>query len=533
MSVLPALLRRAGLIALAAALLLWPAVLNGRPAVFTDTALYVSEAEYLTQALGLPAPRHIIVPADDPTRLPDRPGAPNLSMDIDGGRSPVWGGFLYLLQRAGGLWLFAYTQALAAALAVYLLYRAAAPRAVLWSYPVLMAGLAAVSSLPVFATLAMPDLFAGVAAVCLLTVLAYWDRLGLAKRAVTLALLAFAMMAHGSNPLLVGLVAITGAGVLWATGMAWQDAARRAGIALLAALVAVCGVRLAYQPIQARAGEAIGSPPFLSARVLADGPGRLYLRRVCPPASPGLTSPGLTSSSLTSPFALCRFERQPLTVSDEILWSHRPAKGVFSRADAPTRLRMEREDLRFALATLLADPVGEIGVSLRNAGEQLVEMGVGDSFADQRVFVVDGFWRRTSLPRIIPDAQACLPHGRCAPRLPSLALSIDDDGALVAAILFAAWRLSRRDMCSAWPADQRERGSAEDDRRRMIRLVLLVGLVLVSNAVICGVLSGPFDRYQARLAWIAPLAAGLLVLRFGPAVACRRRDTNSAIISAT
>jgi hypothetical protein len=158
---------------------------------------------------------------------------------------------------------------------------------------------------------------------------------------------------------------------------------------------------------------------------------------------------------------------------------------------------------------------------------------VGDSFADQRVFVVDGFWRRTSLPRIIPDAQACLPHGRCAPRLPSLALSIVDDGALVAAILFAAWRLSRRDMCSAWPADQRERGSAEDDRRRMIRLVLLVGLVLVSNAVICGVLSGPFDRYQARLAWIAPLAAGLLVLRFGPAVACRRRDTNSAIISAT
>jgi hypothetical protein len=203
MSVLPALLRRAGLIALAAALLLWPAVLNGRPAVFTDTALYVSEAQYLTQALGLPAPRHVIVPADDPTRLPDRPGAPNLSMDIDGGRSPVWGGFLYLLQRAGGLWLFAYAQALAAALAVYLLYRAAAPRAVLWFYPVLMAGLAAVSSLPVFATLAMPDLFAGVAAVCLLTVLAYWDRLGLAKRAVTLALLAFAMMAHGSNPLLV------------------------------------------------------------------------------------------------------------------------------------------------------------------------------------------------------------------------------------------------------------------------------------------------------------------------------------------
>jgi hypothetical protein len=508
---LPAWLRPAGLIALAAALLLWPAALNGRPAVFTDTALYVSEAEYLMQALGVVQPGHGLIPANDPTRLPDRPGTPNLSADIDGGRSPVWGSFLYLLDRAGGLWLVAYVQALAAAAAVYALYRAAAPEARRTWYLALMAGLAGCSSLPVFATLAMPDLFAGVAAVSLLTLMAYWDRLGPGARGGVFVLLALSLMAHGSNPLLAAGVAVAGGALLALTRLRLFEAVVRAGVVLLAVVAAMAGTRLAYLPIQARAGEAIGSPPFLSARVLADGPGRSVLRRVCGP----------TPSIQAAPFALCRFERLPLANSDDILWSHRAAKGVFSRADPATRHRLAHEDLGFALKVVEADPLDEAGVSLRNAGEQLVEQGVGDSFASQRVFVVDGFWRRTSLPRIMPDASSCLPRGACAPRLPPVALTIVEDAATILALLFGAWRLSRADLREAW-----RRGELEDDRRRMIRLALLAVLALLINAAICGALSGPFDRYQARLAWIAPLAAGLLLIRFGPAVACRRRHVN-------
>jgi hypothetical protein len=41
--------------------------------------------------------------------------------------------------------------------------------------------------------------------------------------------------------------------------------------------------------------------------------------------------------------------------------------------------------------------------------------------------------------------------------------------------------------------------------------VLLLMAVLVVNAAICGVLSGPFARYQARLIWLLPVAAGLTV----------------------
>jgi hypothetical protein len=41
--------------------------------------------------------------------------------------------------------------------------------------------------------------------------------------------------------------------------------------------------------------------------------------------------------------------------------------------------------------------------------------------------------------------------------------------------------------------------------------LLLFAVLLVINAFVTGALSGPFARYQARLAWLAPLAA-LLVL---------------------
>lgn len=43
-------------------------------------------------------------------------------------------------------------------------------------------------------------------------------------------------------------------------------------------------------------------------------------------------------------------------------------------------------------------------------------------------------------------------------------------------------------------------------RRRRDDLTLLAGtvtLALLGNAVICGVISGPHDRYGARLVWIA------------------------------
>ena len=40
--------------------------------------------------------------------------------------------------------------------------------------------------------------------------------------------------------------------------------------------------------------------------------------------------------------------------------------------------------------------------------------------------------------------------------------------------------------------------------------VVLLVLAVAINAAVCGMLSGPFDRYEARLLWLVPCAAMLL-----------------------
>ena len=47
--------------------------------------------------------------------------------------------------------------------------------------------------------------------------------------------------------------------------------------------------------------------------------------------------------------------------------------------------------------------------------------------------------------------------------------------------------------------------------------VILFGMVVV-NAAVCGILSGAFSRYQARIVWLAPAMAGVIACAIGPAL---------------
>jgi hypothetical protein len=44
-------------------------------------------------------------------------------------------------------------------------------------------------------------------------------------------------------------------------------------------------------------------------------------------------------------------------------------------------------------------------------------------------------------------------------------------------------------------------------------LAATVIVALLANAVVCGVMSNPHDRYGARLAWIATFAVALVPMR--------------------
>jgi hypothetical protein len=58
----------------------------------------------------------------------------------------------------------------------------------------------------------------------------------------------------------------------------------------------------------------------------------------------------------------------------------------------------------------------------------------------------------------------------------------------------SGWRL---DLAAPAPEDAR------------LALLACVAVALVANAFVCGGLSGAYDRYQARLTWLLPLAVAL------------------------
>jgi hypothetical protein len=70
-------------------------------------------------------------------------------------------------------------------------------------------------------------------------------------------------------------------------------------------------------------------------------------------------------------------------------------------------------------------------------------------------------------------------------------------------------------------------------RRRRDKTVLFAFVLsaLIGNAVICGVLSGPHDRYQSRLIWIVPFAV-LLAEPFGRRVSACEAGANPSLNAA-
>ena len=473
---------------LGAALILLAVAVNRAPTVFTDSDDYYELGrQIVTDAGGYlnPAPAQLLSEeeaAEAAQRAEDR----HIGHSQMASRSSSYALFLYPLEVLGTLWLVTAAQALLVAWLVRTLWRVAVPAAPPWHYLAAMALLAAGTTLPFFAGFAMPDIFAGIAVLATVLLALYWQALGNVQRWAVGAVLALALAVHMSH-LLLGLTLLPLALVaLWRLGR--LEAGRWGLGALVGALAAAWLFNAAYVRIdQMQTGELLRRQPFLTARILADGPGRDYLRRACATATP---------------YVLCRFAAEPLDDSEVILWSDQAADGVFLRSDYETRIQLEDEEGRFVRAVIADNPGWRRGgrtAQLVAAAEGLPCRGAGARsglLSHRRI--LEG---HTLLPTMILGVAECGPAGdRCPSRMtPALSWACHGAG-LALAVLAIAGVWWRRDALPAGPARQRLAAT----------VVLLLGGVIL-NAAVCGILSGPFARYEARLVWLVPLAALLLL----------------------
>ena len=477
----------------AAAVLLIPTAVNGRPGMFFDTLDYLHSGEAAWRMLGVTFPGLDLTPATEQARQ-----QLGVMQGMAASRSAAYGGIVYPLWRVGGLWLVSAVQACAAAAIVYAFTRAAFGRRDRLAYWGVIAGLTLASSLPFYCGFAMPDVSAGLAAVSLTTLAVYPGALPRIARRALFATATLALCMHTSNVLLacalVAAAALVGGWLArrpWGAvrSAAWTASAVALSLALFVAYGAV---------VRRETGRTLGvAPPFLTARVLQDGPGRDYLKWSC---------------DRGDRWALCAYRTRRLTSVDDILWSRDPHKGVYGAVTPAERRRLSAEDHGFALATLLHEPLRQAAASARNAMLTLGALGLREPMDGPFKYLRDGYWVHTAMPWVMPGAAKCdRDIAACRPRLNAAALRVVDTAAMLAAVGFLLWRLTRRDVRAVLAAPGREL-TVEG---RLVAAALLLAAVVVINAGVCGVISGPYSRYQARVAWIAPLVALTTLARLG------------------
>ncbi len=473
---------------------------NGQPSVFHDTQEYYGGANQIFHNLlhrdeiGITRNSNGDVVskayATDPKTIAFTSGR-------IASRPIFYGLLLYPAHKIGTLWLLAAVQAGLAAYLLLTLWRAALPKAPIHNFYALMALLAVGTPLAFFAGFAMPDIFALLSAVAAAISLFYWSDLRPWDRVVVWIALTVSVLFHTSHLMSAPIMLVLGVGLLIIEGVPWATAVRRAAPLAAAVATAVVCILVHNATWAAERGYKSLRPPFLAARVLADGPGRTYLRSSC--------AEGV-------PWALCRYKDLPLDDNHPILFSRDPSEGVANVADIQTLEAIDHEELRFVLGAVAHHPVAQILASLKNTALQLSHFEPGGPLTSPYTILNTPSLKRSVLPLLIPNADHCRRSLDCGSRIRARYWFLIDEVVVAIAIGVLAWRLTAPDVLATLLRRRPQLGESE---RRLLAVVTFLVLAVVVNAAVCGALSAPAPRYQSRVVALVPLAAWLVVAGLG------------------
>jgi len=385
------------------------------------------------------------------------------------GRSIYYGVLLYLSHITGRLWPAVLVQAFAVLLAISLTLQTFGSFTWL-RLTVVSLVLATLTPMSFFVSLLTPDIFAGITVLAVSNLLLQGSLMPFWMRSTWIALLSAALLFHTSHLLIaVALLAVGLPYALFArVSISWKGIA---GV-VVALTIAFVGEAVFNLGVTKLVGAAPIRPPFLMARMIADGPGSDYLAASCP----------------ASQLAVCQFVKR-LPIGDwDFLWSTDPATGVFAVADPETRRRLADEQYRFAWATFKFDPLGVLAAMLRNSADQLMLIGLAEFNYDSN--------EKKFLTAHVPEPylQRLLTTRAWNETVPTHVMSVTVAISTVLSLLYlTSVTLIRR------------RPSVHE-KRLLVFMNIAVGGTII-NAVVCATLAMRLERYQARVVWLLPLVA--------------------------
>ena len=409
-----------------AALLSWPAVLNGYPLMFSDTGGFLEQA---------------------------------LMPDIGWDKPWIYGPFLTPFHLRITLWPAAFAQAVVLSAALWLAQAVSLGRATKAGHIAVCLLLALGSAAPWFAALLMPDILTPITVLGLFILAFGAGQLGRPTLVAVAVVTTIAIAAHLAHLILAS------ACIAALTILRWRSAVRTA-IPLAAALALILATNVVGNGLFAI--SPFGAT-FMLARLVADGPARDVIDRVCPAAG----------------YHLCAWKGRLPRDSDEFLWD--PHGPVWADGYGP--IRIAPESAAIVRATLIAEPAAVLRAAIGNTLRQLVLVRIGDTLMPDHLDAA-----------VLPRLQAYFPPSEAA----RFAAGLQARGALPPFGtpfngLYEALVILGAAACV--PVALRYWRS----HRALSGLAILTLIALLANAFATGALSGPHDRYQARIAWLVLL----------------------------
>jgi|SRR5579862_647651 len=479
----------------------WVALANGQPLFSADTTAYVRGADFaVVYFLG---PKFATTWTQERTlQGVEQRQSPNVRGAIDGdkfslnspfdksvmaGRSIYYGALLYLGHILGEFWLVIFAQA---AVFLYLSHTLIIKclRLSFVSFVCVTAITSVATPLSFFICFLMPDVFAGFLIMSVAILIAFFNSLSYRDRVILSFIILYSALTHTSHLLLL-IFTISAFAIisLLAGRNAKPHRPVRNSLAVLLALslMGIFGEVAFSYGVRHTIGTDPIRPPFLMARMIADGPGYNFLQQHC----------------AEKPYTVCKFiDRLPVTDGD-FLWSASPTNGVFRVADLPTRMALSSEQTSFAIDVFRSDPVRVIATATMDFFRQLFKIDLSPFLLSQAS--LKGF--AASIPTSYFDTMM---RSRIAMRdglLGNLSALYVWTYLTSPFVLLLFWVLS------SWPKFQNQ---IRFWPRERAPILAIVALGIVGNAAICGILSAPASRYQTRISWIPLFIFGLVVAKY-------------------
>ena len=331
--------------------------------------------------------------------------------------------------------------------------------------------LIATTALPWLASMLLTDIFAGLSVLSLFILVAHGDKISTPEKLLLFVFTAFAGATHSAT--LAVLLGLCCAGWIMRP---WLRARIALSGLLQGSLTIVAGAAMLVAANFALSGQLAWTPGGYGVafgRMMQDGIVAQYLRDHC----------------RTEHFKLCPYRDVLPPTADDFLWGN-------SMFNTLGRFKGLDDEMGYIALHSLADyPAWQAEAAVAATAQQLTDVATGEGTT---VWIPHTYG---IIEHYIPGQLAAMRAARQQHHQLDFTIinRIHVPVALVSMLLVIAIAAA-----GIW-------------RRRLDDLTLLaatVSLALSGNAFVCGVISGPHDRYGARMVWIATLVALIAAFRY-------------------